>query len=230
MMQASQTTNHLTQKLLSLFPLIKNANDNKGKNITHYSKQVVVPAGTSIFHSGDSCQHYMLVISGSVKVYTCSENGKELVLYHITPGNSCILSTSCLLSSKQYPAEGITETDVIALSIPANIFNQFLDQSSTFRQLIFDTYSQKISTLIALINKISFSRLDLRISRFLLENSSVNTPLIITHQSLATELGSAREVISRQLKAFENKNWVKLSRGKIEIINHEALQNLHSEM
>jgi CRP/FNR family transcriptional regulator len=220
----------LTNHLISLFPLIKDAKNSKNEHIIQYSKQLVIPANTSIFHSGDNCHNYILIISGSVKVFTRSENGKELVLYHINRGNSCVLTTSCLLSTEKYPAEAITETDVVALVIPAKTFTQFLDQSASFRQLIFDSYSKKISTLIALINKISFSRLDLRIAQFLLENSSVNTALIITHQSLATELGSAREVVSRQLKEFENKGWVKLSRGKIEILNHDILQNMCSEM
>ena len=220
----------LNNQLISLFPLMKDAVNNKGEHLIQQSKQVVLPAKTTIFHPGESCQNYMLVISGSIKVFTCSENGKELVLYHITRGNSCIITTSCLLSTEKYPAEGVTESDVVALVIPAKVFNQYLDESTSFRKLIFESYSKKISTLIALINKISFSRLDLRIARFLLENSSVNTPLIITHQSLATELGSAREVISRQLKEFENKGWVKLSRGKIEIFNHDALHNLQKEM
>jgi len=220
----------LTNHLLKLFPLIKDAINSKNEHIINYSKQVVIPAGTALFHSGDSCKNYVLVISGSVKVFTRSENGKELVLYHINSGNSCVLTTSCLLSTEKYPAEAITETDVIALLIPETAFSQFIDQSISFRQLIFDSYSKKISTLIALINKISFSRLDIRIAQFLLENSSVNTPLIITHQSLATELGSAREVISRQLKEFEKNGWIKLSRGKIEILNHDVLQNMCSEM
>jgi len=220
----------LTNQLISLFPLIKDAVNNNNEHIIQYSKQLVIPSNTNIFQSGDNCLNYMLVISGSVKVFTRSENGKELVLYHINRGNSCILTTSCLLSTEQYPAEAITESDVVALVIPAKAFNQFLDQSAPFRQLIFETYSKKISTLIALINKISFSRLDFRIAHFLLENSSINTPLIITHQSLATELGSAREVVSRQLKEFENKGWVKLSRGKIEIINHDVLHKMCSEM
>ena len=220
----------LINQLTSLFPLIKDAINSNNEHIIEYSKQVVLPANTTLFHAGDSCLNYVLVISGSIKVFTRSENGKELVLYHINRGNSCILTTSCLLSTEKYPAEAITETDVVALSIPAKAFNQFLNQSASFRQLIFDTYSKKISVLIALINSISFSRLDLRIAHFLLENSSVNTPLIITHQSLATELGSAREVVSRQLKVFENNGWVKLSRGKIEILNPEVLKNMCSEM
>ncbi|MFK5983863.1 MAG: Crp/Fnr family transcriptional regulator [Pseudomonadota bacterium] len=219
----------LSNQLMHLFPLLKNATNNRGEHITQFAKQIVLSADTTIFHQGEQCQNYMLVISGSIKVFTRSENGKAIVLYHITNGHSCVLTTSCLLSTDTYPAEGITETDVVALAIPAAIFNEFVDQSAGFRQLVFNTYGNKISRLIALVNKISFSRLDLRIAHFLLENSSINTPLITTHQSLANELGSAREVISRQLKEFENKGWVKLSRGKIEIINHDALHNLQAE-
>jgi len=216
----------LSQRLFQLFPQLTDINID-GQAIVERLEQVVIPANTTLFRQGDSCQNYLLILSGSVKVFTRAENGREIVLYHISTGNSCVLTTSCLLSSEDYPAEGVTETDIIAVVIPAMVFDEYIALSASFRKLVFNSYGDRLAALIALVEEISFSKLDVRLAKFLLENSSVNTPLITTHQALATELGSAREVISRQLKEFEKKGWVKLSRGKIEIMNQIALENIN---
>jgi len=215
----------LNQQITNLFPLLIDALNSQGKHILSFSSQVLLPAKTTIFYQGKSCSNYLLVVSGSVKVFTRSINGKELNLYHVKSGNSCVLTTSCLFSNNNYTAEGVTETDVVAIVIPVKVFHQFLDESKTFRQLIFQSYSQNISTLIELINKISFFRLDYRVALFLTDHSSESSIINITHQSIATELGSAREVVSRQLKDFELKGWIKVSRGKIEIVDSLSLKN-----
>ncbi len=216
----------LTNTILSLFPKLNQAIGQDGINILDHSQQITIPDGTTIFHQGDQCLNYLLVIAGSVKVFTRAENGREIVLYHISSGGSCVLTTSCLISSEDYPAEGITETDVVALAIPKPVFEQYMGESKAFRKQVFHSYGDRLIKLITLVEEISFAKLDIRLAKYLLENGSVNTPIRTTHQALATELGSAREVISRQLKEFENKGWVLLSRGKIEITNHDALSNL----
>ncbi len=216
----------LTNTILRLFPTLNEATGKNGSNILDHSQQMTIPEGTVIFHQGDQCLNYLLVISGSVKVITRAENGREIVLYHITSGGSCVLTTSCLISSEDYPAEGITETDVVALAIPRPIFEQYMGESKAFRKQVFHSYGDRLIKLITLVEEISFAKLDIRLAKYLLQNGSVNTPIHTTHQALATELGSAREVISRQLKEFENKGWVNLKRGKIEILNHDALTNL----
>ncbi len=216
----------LTNTILRLFPALNEATGKNGSNILDHSQQMTIPEGTVIFHQGDQCLNYLLVISGSVKVITRAENGREIVLYHITSGGSCVLTTSCLISSEDYPAEGITETDVVALAIPRPIFEQYMGESKAFRKQVFHSYGDRLIKLITLVEEISFAKLDIRLAKYLLKNGSVNTPIHTTHQALATELGSAREVISRQLKEFENKGWVNLKRGKIEILNHDALANL----
>jgi len=216
----------LTNTILQLFPALNEAISQDGNNILKHSQQMAIPAGTTIFHQGDQCLNYLLVVSGSVKVITRAENGREIVLYHITSGGSCVLTTSCIISSEDYPAEGVTETDIVALAIPKLIFEQYMGESKAFRKQVFHSYGDRLIKLITLVEEISFAKLELRLAKYLLHNGSVNTPIHTTHQALATELGSAREVISRQLKEFENQGWVKLNRGKIEITNHDALTNL----
>ncbi|WP_198263779.1 Crp/Fnr family transcriptional regulator [sulfur-oxidizing endosymbiont of Gigantopelta aegis] len=216
----------LKNTILQLFPRLADASDKAGNNILSQAQQMTIPKGTTLFRHGDQCQNYLLVISGSVKVITRAENGREVVLYHITRGGSCVLTTSCLMSSENYPAEGVTETDIVALAIAKSVFEQYMAESKAFRQQVFRSYGDRLIKLITLVEEISFAKLDIRLAKFLLKNGSVNTPIRTTHQALATELGSAREVISRQLKEFENKGWVQLNRGKIEIMNHDALATL----
>lgn len=216
----------LTNTILRLFPKLNDAISKDGINILEQSQQITIPEGTTLFHQGDECMNYLLVIAGSVKVFTRAENGREIVLYHITSGGSCVLTTSCLISSEDYPAEGVTETDIVALAIPKPVFEQYMGESKSFRKQVFHSYGDRLIKLITLVEEISFAKLDIRLAKYLLENGSVNTPIRTTHQALATELGSAREVISRQLKEFEKKGWVQLNRGKIEIRNHDALSSL----
>ncbi|MFW2372823.1 MAG: Crp/Fnr family transcriptional regulator [Gammaproteobacteria bacterium] len=208
---------------LSIFNSIQDA---AGKKVLNQAREIRIPAHTTVFHQGDSCENYLLVLDGSVKVFTRSENGREVVLYRVLSGESCTLTTACLFSHNTYPAEGYTETDIKALVIPIKSFNEGLQHSSDFRKMVFDAYSQRLTEIIGLVEEISFGRIDVRLAKALLQHIVGEMTIHITHQSLATELGSAREVISRQLKEFEHKQWVKLHRGSIEILNSGALEKL----
>jgi len=201
-------------------------NDELGKKILTEAKKVNLPAGSTVFYQGASCDNFLLVMQGSVKVFTRSHNGREIVLYRVEQGQSCTLTTSCLLANNTYPAEGVTETDIEALVIPVNEFNQGLANSNSFRQFVFNTYGQRLCEVICLVNDVSFNRIDIRLAKQLLSHADYQLKVNKTHQELATELGSAREVISRQLKVFSNKNWLLLGRGKIEITSEKALESL----
>jgi CRP/FNR family transcriptional regulator, anaerobic regulatory protein len=200
--------------------------DKEGRKVVDQAQEITVPANTTVFRQGDSSDNYLLVIKGSVKVFTRAENGREIVLYRVQNNESCTLTTSCLLSSNKYPAEGITETEVKALMIPVDAFNNGLQNSNDFRRFVFDAYGKRISDIITLVEEISFGRIDIRLAKNLLQHIVGDMTIHITHQSLATELGSAREVISRQLKEFENKGWVELHRGSIEIKSSHELEKL----
>ena len=177
-----------------------------------------------MFHTGDSCQQFILVLEGSVRVQKLSESGREIVLYRVESGQSCILTTACLLGSSPYQAEAFTETAVRAVIIPSKAFEQALDDSKQLRHFVFAGYGQRLTELLMLIDAISFGRLDCRLAARLLKSDE--TPIRTTHQQLANELGTAREVISRTLKEFERQGWVKLGRGSIEVIATAQLNNM----
>lgn len=207
------------------FPCVS---DSCGQEVIAQAKQVTLAQGATIFHQGDSCNNFILVIEGSVKVFTRASSGREIVLYRVTQGQSCTLTTSCLLASDSYPAEAITETKVQALVLSLSHFNQGLAQSASFRQFVFNTYGQRLCEVINLVSEVSGNRIDSRLAKQLLSitGDSDNNIILRTHQQLATDLGTAREVITRQLNLFAEQQWLKLSRGKVELLQLEPLKLL----
>ncbi len=193
-----------------------------GMNSLMVSATVVeLSEGQPVFYLGDVCEQYLLVLAGRVKVQIISESGREMVLYRVCSGDSCVLTTSCLLGGDRYPAEGITETDVLAFSVSKYAFYRCIEQSAFFREFVFKRFSARLSNVIGLLGEMSFTAIETRLSKALLAEKSL--VIARTHQELAVNTGSAREVISRHLKRFEAAGWVRLGRGTITLLNIEAL-------
>ncbi len=184
---------------------------------------VSVPKGTVIFGPGKAPENLLLLLSGTVRVQQTSESGREIVLYRVSAGESCVLTTACLLAYEDYLAEGLAETDVQAVAVPRGVFDQLMAQSDIFRRFVFTAYSKRITDLFVVIEEIAFRRMDIRIAQTLLELPSPGRVIHTTHQKLAAELGSAREVVSRQLQEFQRRDWIEVGRGEIRIKNREAL-------
>lgn len=200
--------------------------DLAGRETIQQAKPLYLPANASVFRQGDTCENYLLVVDGSMKVLTRVDNGRELVLYRIQGGQSCTLTTACLLANNKYPAEGITETELAALLIPAQHFVQGLEQSADFRHMVFNAYAQKLTDIITLVKDSSVGRIDIRLAKVLLQHIVGDMVLHVTQQTLAAEVGASRETINRQLQEFEAKGWLTLHRGSIEIIDNSALDEL----
>ncbi|HTH17071.1 MAG TPA: Crp/Fnr family transcriptional regulator [Magnetospirillum sp.] len=183
-----------------------------------------MPAGTVLFQDGSECQAYVLVLDGSVRVQKVSENGREIVLYRVEAGQSCVLTTNCLIAREDYAAQGIAETDIRALVLPAATFRALLAKSEAFRDFVFSAYATRIGDLLMLIEEVAFGRIDVRLAGWLRQRAG--SAIRVTHQEVAVELGTAREVISRQLKEFERRGWVALGRGRIEVTDAAGLATL----
>ncbi|WP_210397338.1 Crp/Fnr family transcriptional regulator [Motiliproteus sediminis] len=204
-------------RLLNGFPALASINDPAALAILAQAQAVEVPAGQVIFRPGDPCQNYLMVVNGRVKVTGRSPSGREIVLYRIEGCGTCVLTTACLLSRERYPAEGVSETPVLAFALPQPLFQQALAISAELRDFIFGAYGQRLSAMISLVQEVAFERIDLRLARYLVSQSETRVEVRATHQELATELGSAREVVSRQLKEFERRGWIQLGRGTIRV-------------
>jgi CRP/FNR family transcriptional regulator len=159
-------------------------------------------------------------------VQQVSETGHEIVLYRIHAGQSCVLTTACLLAFEDYSAEGIAETDVRAVAVPRAVFDDLVSQSKPFRDFVFAAFSKRITDLFLMIDEVAFQRMDVRLASRLIALSSGAEEILTTHQKLSVELGSAREVISRQLQEFQRRGWIAQSRGKVRILRREPLEHL----
>ncbi len=190
-------------------------------------EEVRLPARKKVFRRGDPCRNYLLVVEGSVRVQMLATNGREITLYRVRDGQSCVITTSCLISVEAYPAEGVTEVETTALVVPHAVFDQALGSSAEFRRFVFASQGQRLGDLIQRVEDVVFGRIDVRLARLLMTLSEQGArPIAATHQQLASELGSAREVISRQLKQFARREWVGLGRGAVEVKAPAALDEL----
>jgi len=213
-----------TNSWLSLFPALTGLSGAVSQELAAL-KTMKVPKGTVLFRDGDACQGYVFVLDGSVRVQKMDSEGREIVLYRVEDGQTCMLTTSCLLGGKRYPAEGIAEVETELALIPAKRFDELLSDSA-FRKFTLGMISDRVADLMALIEDVAFGRMDARLIRRLMERDDGTHTLKLTHQQLATELGTAREVISRILKDFERRGYVALARGEVTMIDLDALRQI----
>lgn len=183
-----------------------------------------LPAGRDVFRPGEACGNYLIVVEGIVRVQVLSASGREVVLYRVTGGQSCVITTACMISGDVYPAEGMTETETIVLAVSQVIFAKALACSAAFRRFVFSSQGKRLGELIQRIEDVAFGRVGGRLARLLLDRGGVGGGAIrATHQQLASELGTAREVVSRQLKVFEKQGWIRVQRGSVEVLRPHAL-------
>ncbi len=190
------------------------------------SSIVNVAAGTMIFGPGKSPENMLFLLEGTVRVQQVSETGHEIVLYRINAGESCVLTTACLLAYEDYAAEGVAETPVMAAAVPRDVFDDLVTISKSFRDFVFAAFSKRITDLFLMIDEVAFQRLDVRLADKLIELAKDGDAIETTHQKLAGELGTAREVISRQLQEFHRRGWIGQSRGRVVITERSELRDL----
>lgn len=190
------------------------------------SKIVKLQNGTRIFGPGQSPANYLLLLDGTVRVQQVSETGREIVLYRVSAGESCALTTACLMGYEEYQAEGIAETDVEAVAVPRNTFDDLIARSAEFRRFVFTAFSVRVTNLFKVIDEVAFSRIDIRLAQKLLDLADADGRVALTHQQLASELGTAREVVSRQLHEFQRRNWISVARGEISLLAPKELKSL----
>jgi CRP/FNR family transcriptional regulator len=179
-----------------------------------------VPAGSILFDAKQPCRGFPLLLEGSVRVAKAAPNGREIVLYRVEPGEGCILSGSCLLGDTDYSATGVAETAVTLVSIPPALFEELMIESPPFRRFVFGMYSARLAEVMELVEEVAFRKLDERLAQVLIHRGPV---IAATQQDLADELGSVREIVSRLLRSFEQRGWVRLERERISVLDPKAL-------
>ncbi len=185
-----------------------------------------VPAGTAVFGPGAVPDNLLFLLNGRVRVQQTSESGRDIVLYRVEAGESCVLTTACMLAHEPYSAEGVTETDVTAVAIPRGAFDRLMASSQDFRDFVLTAYARRITDLFRVIDDVAFGRIDVRLAGRLLALASGGDELATTHQQLAAELGTAREVISRVLHDFQKRGFIAQSRGRISLMDRDKIAKL----
>lgn len=179
-----------------------------------------------IFGPGHVPENLLFLLSGTVRVSQTSEGGREIVLYRVEAGQSCVMTTACMLAHEAYLAEGIAETDVSAVALPKATFDQLVSSEPVFRDFILAAYAHRLTGLFKIIEDVAFGRIDVRLASRILELSDPSSEVSATHQALATELGTAREVVSRQLHEFQRRGWLEQRRGLVRILDRASLSDL----
>lgn len=185
-----------------------------------------IPAGRDVFLEGDQVEAIALLISGVVRVYKIGETGREITLYRFGNGQSCILTANAILSQKNFPAIATVEKEAEAVMIPAETFREWVVRYDLWREFVFDLLSQRLSSVMAIVEEIAFRRMDARIASLLLARVVSQNPVRMTHQEIAAELGSSREVISRLLEDFNERGLIRSGRGEIEVLDVSGLQSV----
>jgi CRP/FNR family transcriptional regulator, anaerobic regulatory protein len=204
------------KEFLSIFPKFRHHEDVFAELLNRARRQSV-PAQTHLYWEGDPCPAIAFVLSGQIRVYKSAENGREITLYEIGPGETCILNASCILGDNPYPANAVTVTAGDLLLVPAAEFMRVLKSHEALRAFVFSLLSERLTEVMQLVNEVAFGRMDERLLDYLIEKSSDNV-LSATHQKIANDMGSSREVISRLLKELERQGKVSLARNTVTLL------------
>jgi len=210
-------------QLLALFPSLRDLPADLMRRLDQESSYIEAPAGTVLFESSSPCQAFPMPLTGSVRVTRAGANGRELQLYRVAPGESCIITSSCLLGHNAYPARGIAEGNLGAVVVPRALFSLLIEQHPPFRAYIFNLFGERLADLMQLVEEVAFRKLDQRLAALLL---SKGENIHATHQGLADELGSVREIISRLLKNFQDQGMLELGREQIRVLDAKALRSI----
>lgn len=213
----------MLESLPENIPLFTEASTELRNKLKRNAARVSLPEGSTVCQQGNMCEHLPIILSGRARVFKISENGKEITLYRIEEGESCVLTASCIMSNLSFPAIAITEQPTDALIIPASSVTRWFEDYPAWRQFIFKMVSLRLSSILTVIEEVAFQRMDSRLANYLLNTAGEGDSIHTTHQQIADELGTAREVITRLLKDFEADGKLTLQRGLVRLIDKNAL-------
>jgi CRP/FNR family transcriptional regulator, anaerobic regulatory protein len=218
-------TDQQLKRISLALPVLQDADARLVREFQQVAFLARIPAGQDVFLEGDRVDAIALLISGVVRVYKIGETGREITLYRFGNGESCILTANAIMSQKTFPAIATVEKEAEAVMIPADTFRDWVKRYDPWREFVFDLLSERLSTVMAIVDEVVFQRMDRRVASLLLKKVKTLNPIRTTHQEIAAELGSSREVISRILEDFSEKGWVEVGRGTVEILDVDGLES-----
>lgn len=193
-------------------------------------KPLSLPAGTVLFRPDDECPGFVIVRSGTIRVSLTAENGREITLYRVHPGEVCLQTFGCLVENRHYSAEGVAETDLQAELVPVAAFNDLIASDPAFRAQLFSAVAHRFTDLEQLVEDVVLIGFEARLARALLRLRDTSGGIETTHEALAVDTGSGRAAISRQLGRFARDGLIAQTRGRIDILDIAGLEHIASEI
>jgi CRP/FNR family transcriptional regulator, anaerobic regulatory protein len=217
------------QLIYSVFPFLESEKFSGIDDFEKFGISTTIPKGKIISVEGDNCISFPFVVSGKIRVHKSAESGRDITLYRLERGDSCILTASCIISKKKFPAISVAETDTQVISIPSEMILEWIEKYDFWRKYIFDLLSSRLASIISVVEEVAFRNVDIRLADHLFKlYEQFGKEIATTHQLLASDLGTSREVVSRLLKDLENENILLISRGKIKILDADSLKKKSS--
>lgn len=210
-----------THETIAIPPLDSLLTDEERSLVSSHATAFDVTAGTILFDS-TSCKGILWIVSGVVRVYMVSDEGREITLYRLQDGDLCPLSVSCLLGSMPLKALVSAETDTRVVTISNDAFARIHERNAAVQRLMLSTMTARLSDVMWVVDQVVFRGIDRRLAEYLLSQPS--ELVYATHEEIAAELGTAREVVSRMLKYFEKAGLVTLSRGRVRVVDAAGLR------
>lgn len=215
--------NHRIERWVERFPVMRALSATHLQMARGTVQFPVLEAGATAYELDGECLNYLMCIEGRTRVFRMSEAGREMLIYKVTGGGTCVLTTQCLLSGSNFPAESLAEERTELAAFPVGTFRQLMAESEEFRRFVMDDYTKLLSSMFALVDEIAFAPLEQRLARRLLIEADAQRVVAKTHQQLAADVGSVREVVSRILGEWAEAGLVELRRGQVQIMNAAAL-------
>lgn len=213
--------------LLQLFPVLTTLSDADQKSIFQTGQIISLPRGQMLLQPNQQCQYVPLVITGQLRVYRLSENGREMTLFRTGPGETCLMSVACRIKNEEFPAQAQVEDPATLFMLPLPVYHNVLDRSSAWKDFLIVTLYDRLAETMETLEAVAFDRTDRRLASWLLgQTGGSKGEIRTTHETIAVELGTVREVISRLLGEFRNKQVLTLGRGRIEILEPDFLQDM----
>ena len=212
------------ERLARCYPVIEELPADLFRKVEETARLTQAPAGRRLFDEGSPCTHYPLLVEGTIRASKFGPDGHEILLYRLNPGESCVITVIALLGGTPYPAVGTADTTLTLYGVPKSLFVELVLKSSPFRTFVFQSLSQRMARLMALIDDVAFRRVDQRLASRLLRHRE---PITVTHQMLADELGTTREVVSRTLESLQESGMLRLGRKRIDILDRSGLGRVH---
>jgi len=214
------------QELSCIYPELAKISDPLWLETIEQAKSMIVEPDTTLFSGSATCNNFMLILEGTIRIYQTASDGREITLYRVEAGDLCILSLNSLLKKKSFNAIAVTESPVKALALSSDNFKNMMNSSQMFREYVVNILTERLCETIYMVQDTAFNHLNMRLACMLgsLFERNKGNALKVTHQEIAFELGTTREVISRILKDFERQNCVTLSRGQIKLASADGLK------